>query len=173
MFDNPSHEKSLLSVVENRKRDDSCHAQLLQRDVQYGMHDGSCYLKSLQFESENRKRDVSYHAQRLQNRACSEESEDLFHPQNLLHEDHSYVVRDDDNRYTGNSQLHVPNVSHPTRRQVMYTGREDVECRDNYDDDETDYYSEPEVLDAGPATRVPRHRDSGRHRVPNRNSTVS
>jgi len=166
-FDRRCSEKPMLSVVQNRMRDDSCHAQHLQRDVKSGIRDDSCSLKSLQFESENRKRDVSHRVQHLQNRACSEESE------NLLQDDHNYVRRNDDDRYTGNSQSPVPTVSRLVQRQqVVYTGREDVECNNNYDDDETNYYSGPEVLDAGPATRVPQHGDSGRHRVSNSNSTI-
>ena len=66
MSDRRSSQEVLLSAEQKRKRDDSYHAQLLQRDVQQGRCNEAYHAKPMLSVVEDSSRDDRYHAQRLQ-----------------------------------------------------------------------------------------------------------
>jgi len=192
-------QKVLLSAEQKRKRDDSCHAQLLQRDVQQGRCDGSYRAKPMLSVVEDSSRDDTYHAQRLQ-RDVRSGINDGFCSTKSLQPNSENLARDVSqhtrslqtsvtdiepavNRHSVNSkaddvidhrsrrQSRVMNAGHSTRRHMEYSDVESDVCTDSYDDEVEVVNSRSNALDADPATPVPQHGDPGRHRVTNRNST--
>jgi len=109
-FNRRCSQKILLPAEQKRKRDDSYHAQHLQRDDRSGIYDGFCSTKSLQPNSKNVKRDVSRHTRSLQtNVACAE-------PEVVLRYRNSRP--DDVIDHSSRRQSRVMNAGHSTQRHM-------------------------------------------------------
>ena len=125
--DRRSSQEVLLSAEQKRKRDDSCHVQHLQRDVQNGIYDGFCSMKSLQQNSENLARDVTCHTQSLQTSVTDTEPRCSRHGLNSR--------TDDVTSHRSRRQSRVMNAGHSTRRYMKYSDVESDVHSDSCDDE--------------------------------------
>jgi len=173
--DRRSSQEVLLSTEQKRKRDDSCHAQLLQRDVQQGRSDRLYHAEPMLSVVEDSSQGDTCHVQRLQrdvrsgiyDGSCSmmslqPNSENLArdvtcHTQSLQTSVadivpaisyHSMNSRTDDVVSHGSRrQSRVMNAGRSTRQHMKYSDVESDVCSDSCDDEVEVVNSRSNALD--------------------------